>query len=117
MKTASCKNKGRQLQKYVAKTIREFLGLPEEDVVSRPMGSAGCDIMLSHLALFHLPLEIECKNTKKFPSLAALEQSKDRNNSNWKTSCVVWKPPGKPLDDSIIYFNLKDFLELWKETK
>jgi len=106
----------------VARVIQEYLWLDKEDVVSRPMGSPGPDIMLSKAALTKLPLDVECKNTKTFPSLTALRQVQDRNKDNlpveskdWITSCVVWKPPGKGMDESIIYFNLEEFLELWKE--
>lgn len=114
MKTASCKSKGRELQKFVALKIREVFGLPEEDVVSRPMGSPGVDIMMSNSALKLLPLSIECKNTKTFPSLEALVQSKF-NTKPSQTSCVVWKPPRKGMENAIIYLNLEDFLRLVKE--
>lgn len=114
MKTASCKAKGRELQKHTTQKIREVFGLPEEDVCSRPMGSPGVDIMMSNLALKSLPLSIECKNTKLFPSLSALEQAK-YNTKPGQTPCVVWKPPGKGYQRAIIYFDLLDFLKLIKE--
>lgn len=111
MKTQSAKSKGRKLQQEVAKRIASFLDLPEEDVVSRPMGSPGDDIMLSRKALDLLPLAIECKNTKSFPSLAALDQ----RSSSKHTAAACWKPPRKGFEDTIIYFRLEDFLQLWKE--
>jgi hypothetical protein len=111
MKTSSCKAKGRELQKYVARKIRETFALPEEDVVSRPMGSPGADIMLSAAALRLLPLSIECKNTKSQPSLAALAQA-TLNAKNGQTPLVVWKPPGKGYENSIVYLNLQSFLSL-----
>lgn len=113
MKPQSRKSKGRDLQKHVAKVIREVLDLPDEDVVSRPMGSAGADVMLSENALKKIPYEIECKNTKSFPSLAALRQAEFRRDDLLATA--IWKPPGKSMEESIIYFNLRAFLELWKE--
>jgi hypothetical protein len=113
MKSQSRKAKGRELQKHCAKVIREVLDLPDEDVVSRPMGSAGEDIMLSKRARKLLPYDIECKNTKSFPSLAALKQAKDRGLD--LLPAAVWKPFGKGMEESIIYFNLREFLELWKE--
>jgi len=114
MKTASCKAKGRNLQKHIAQKIREVFGLPEEDVVSRPMGSPGADIMLSAIALSMLPCSIESKNTKSFPSLGALEQAK-YNAKPGQTPVVVWKPPGKGYEKSLVYLNLEDFLSLIKE--
>jgi len=71
MLTSSAKGKGRLLQQHVCAIIRKVFDLPETDVVSRPMGSAGVDTMMSDRALKELPLSIECKNTKKFPSLSA----------------------------------------------
>ena len=113
MKTSSAKNKGRLLQQYVAKKIKEILGIAEEDAISRPMGSAGSDIILSKAALDKIPLDIECKNTKIFPSLAALDQSKSRGSKHYPAA--VWKPPRKGMEDSIIYFRLEDFLNLIKD--
>ena len=112
MKTQSCKAKGRELQKHVSSKIRDTFNLPEEDVVSRPMGSSGKDIMMSELAHMNLPLSIECKNTKVFPSISALKQARD-NSRSVDTPAVCWKPPGKGYDETIIYFNLNEFLELW----
>lgn len=113
MKTQSAKAKGRELQKYVAKEIRKKFSLPEEDVVSRPMGSGGEDVMMSKDAKSKFPLSIECKNTKRFPSSAGLDQAV--GNAKGMHGCVVWKPHRKGLEDSIIYFNFHDFLDLWKE--
>jgi len=115
MKTQSCKSKGRQLQKHVAQSIRDEFYLPEDDVVSRPMGSGGEDLMLSNRARNVLPLSIECKNWKTFPNLAALEQAEA--NSKGYTACVCWKPPRKSLDDTIIYMKLNAFLKLWRKTR
>jgi len=77
------------------------------------MGSAGEDIMLSEKARRKLPCDIECKNTKSFPSLAALQQAKDRGSD--LLPMAVWKPFGKGMEESIVYFNLRDFLTLWRE--
>ena len=114
MKTASAKSKGRELQKFVSRKIREVFQLNEEDVVSRPMGSPGCDIMMSTLALSKLPLSIECKNTKTFPSLSALDQAFANTNGKALMPAAVWKPPGKAMDKSIVYMNIEHFLWLLK---
>ena len=113
MKTSSCKAKGRKLQQYVAKKIQEKFDLPETDVVSRPMGSSGVDLMMSERALAMLPVSIECKNTKTFPSLAALRQS-ENNSYEGTVPAACWKPPGMGYDSTIIYLKLEDFLDLWK---
>lgn len=113
MKTSSCKSKGRKLQQHVAKKICKKFHLPDTDVVSRPMGSSGVDIMMSEKALAMVPVSIECKNTKKFPSLAALEQS-EANSYEGTVPAACWKPPGKGYDSTIIYMKLDDFLDLWK---
>jgi hypothetical protein len=113
IKTQSCKSKGRKLQQHVASRIREVFDLPEDDVVSTSMGKGGEDVMMSDRARKELPISIECKNTKIFPSLSALDQAK--GNSKGFKGCVVWKPPKKGYSKSIIYFDLDDFLTLWKE--
>ncbi len=112
MKPQSAKSKGRDLQKHVAQKIREKFDLPEDDVVSRPMGSGGEDIMMSKRARDVLPLSIECKNTKSFPSLAALRQSEHNSKDHAPAAC--WKPPRKSYEDTIIYMTLNEFLELWR---
>ena len=116
MKTSSAKSKGRELQKYVVRVINKVFKDKFEcgDVVSRPMGSSGVDIMMSPNARKNLPLSIECKNTKSFPSLSALAQSR-ANSYNKTLAAVVWKPFGKSMDESIIYFNTEDFISWIKE--
>lgn len=112
MKTSSCKAKGRELQKHAAKRIQEIFDLPEEDAVSRPMGSSGIDVMLSRQALDRFPISLECKNQKSFPSLAALEQAEaNRKKRTW--AAVLWKPPGKGMNKSIVYMTFEDFLSIF----
>ncbi len=110
MKTQSAKAKGRELQKYVAKYIRDVFCLTDNDVTSRPMGSAGRDIMMSEIAFDAFPVSIECKNTKKFPSIEALRQSQ-YNTEPGTIAGVVWKPPGKGMKESIIYFSFEEFVK------
>jgi hypothetical protein len=78
------------------------------------MGSSGDDVLLSPAARKVFPFSIEAKNTKTFPSLAALRQSKFNEKQN-TLACVIWKPPGKALEESLIYFNFKDFTEFWEK--
>ena len=115
MKTSSAKSKGRTLQKYIVATlIRCAKILEPDDVISRPMGSSGTDLMLSPKAQKLFPISIESKNTKTFPSIAALEQS-NYNKYKGTLAAVVWKPPGKGYDKSIIYFNYEEFLSWFFE--
>lgn len=116
MKTASAKAKGRKLQQYVANLIQKAFNLQDGDVESHPMGSAGVDIRLSAVARTVFPVSVECKNTKTFPSLGALKQSRE-NKFPDTVPAVVWKPPGKNSSESIIYFNLVEFLEWRKDAK
>ena len=79
------------------------------------MGSSGEDVLLSERAFAILPLSIECKNTKSFPSLAALRQAR-ANSPSEATPAACWKPPGKSYDETIIYFTLSEFLDLWSKS-
>ena len=81
MKTQSAKAKGRAGQKDVAKILQEhFQGyLAKDDIVSRPMGSPGSDIMLSPKAQSILPWDIEVKRGKAFNLIQACKQAADRS--------------------------------------
>ena len=87
------------------------------------MGSQGTDVIMSEKAMNRLPLSLECKNTKSFPSLAALRQAQKeaygkldpkRFSEEFLKGAVCWKPFGKGYDETIIYMNLNEFLKLWK---
>ena len=79
MKPASAKNKGREGQKLVAGMICQWLGLPPEDVRSRPMGSPGADIMLSERAMRAIPFDIEVKSLAAFSAFKILQQAEARS--------------------------------------
>lgn len=57
----------------------------------------------------------ECKNTKKFPHDSLLQAKKEAGNYN--IPLVLWHPPQKPLDESMIVINCHDFLEIIKKAK
>lgn len=91
MLTSSCKAKGRALQKMVVQTlIRYFPSLTTDDIVSRPMGSQGTDVMLSSAALKVIPLSIECKNTERVNIWAAIDQAEANRKTN-TAACVIIK--------------------------
>ena len=112
MKTASAKAKGRILQQYIAKTIIAFFEeLEEDDVVSRPMGSGGVDIMLSPLAQKLFPVSVEAKNTKSKPGPGELAQSR-ANAYDGTVPVVAWKPPGKGMQMTMVMMTLDDLCAL-----
>ena len=112
IKTSSAKAKGRELQKHVVARVKEvFPWLKGDDVVSRPMGSGGSDLILSPYAIKTLPISFECKKTKKTPSRGELDQS-TANVYEDTIPCVVWCPHGKGHNKSMIMFDLDEFL-LW----
>ena len=115
MKTQSCKAKGRKLQQWICKFIVDsFWELEEDDVVSRPMGSGGVDVMLSPLAQRILKLSIESKNCKTKPGPGALKQSRE-NMYKYTSPIVVWKPPGCNEQESIAMIKFTDLINLIKE--
>ena len=77
MKTSSAKAKGRKLQQWFAKLLVEQLGLDEEDLESRPMGSQGEDIILGKQSRQIFPYSVECKNQEKVNVWAAYEQAEE----------------------------------------
>ena len=114
IKTQSAKAKGRDLQKHIRKKLLEiFTVLEEDDVVSRPMGSGGTDLMLSPKAQRAVGISFEAKNTRKSPSVGELKQSK-ANAYPGSLPAVAWKPFGKGYDDTLVMFNLEEFLHYWR---
>lgn len=89
MSAKSVKAKGRLGQQDVARIIREKLDLPEDDVVSRPMGSPGADIMLSRKALERMPFDIEVKTLAAFVGYKFLDQASRRAGDGREPLAVV----------------------------
>ena len=75
MKTSSAKAKGRKLQQWFANLLIESLGLDQEDIESRPMGSQGEDIILGKQSRQIFPYSVECKNQEKLNIWSSLEQA------------------------------------------
>lgn len=111
MKTASAKSKGRLLQQHAAKVIVDRFALGVDDVVSRPMGSGGSDLLMSPLAQKVFPVSLECKNWKTKPGPEALEQSA-HNAYEGTVPAVAWKPPRKSMDKTLIMMELEDLIRL-----
>lgn len=114
MKPHSAKQKGRRFQQDVARFIlAHFPELEEDDVVSRPMGSRGVDLMMSPLAQRTVGLSVECKNTKTKPGLGALDQAVE-NAYEDTLGLVAWKPPAHGYRDAVAYCYLRDLLAFLK---
>jgi len=96
MKTSSAKAKGRKLQQWFAKLLVEQLGLDEEDLESRPMGSQGEDIILGKQSRQIFPYSVECKNQEKVNVWAAYEQA-EQNCKGYEPVVVIKRNRSKPL--------------------
>ena len=59
--TASRKAKGRRFQQEIRDDLISRLGINHGDILSTPMGQAGCDIYLSPAARAQFPFGVECK--------------------------------------------------------
>lgn len=117
MKTSSCKAKGRDLQKHISQTIVEsFSQLGADDVVSRPMGSPGVDVMLSPLAQEVFPISVESKNTRTKPGPGELKQA-EYNTYPGTVAAVAWKPHGKPKSDTMVMMKLTAVIDLIKKVR
>lgn len=113
MKPSSAKAKGRLWQQNVAALVKRVFGLEEDDVVSRPMGSGGVDLMMSPAAQRAVGVSFECKKTTTEPTLKALEQA--RYNAYVGTIGVVaWQPRGVGGESGVVTLDIMDFLELVK---
>lgn len=93
MKTASCKAKGRNLQKLVVQSIlQRFPDLGIKDVRSTSMGATGVDVLLSETAYQMLHnLVIECKNQEKVNIWTAYEQAESHMEEPSDRPCLIIK--------------------------
>lgn len=115
MKPQSAKNKGRKFQQLIVeKILNYFEELTENDVVSRPMGSPGPDIMLSQAALELLPLTIEAKHRKSL-NIKEMVQQAQNNRIDHTYPVGVFKPHRGKEEDIFAVMKLTDLLRLLKE--
>lgn len=109
IKPASAKAKGRNLQKFVAKTVVDkYDTLEPDDVVSRSMGANGTDIMLSPAAKKLFPFSVECKNIAAFAGYNFYDQSK-ANTLPGTSPIVVVKANNK---EPLVLISFSDFMKL-----
>lgn len=91
IKTASAKQKGRELQQWVCRHIAEITNIPYDQqddhcpIHSREMGQAGLDIILREPALSRFPFAVECKSTESLALGDAIVQAQKNvtPNTDW----------------------------------
>jgi len=106
------KEKGRRLQQWVCNQLLLLLpGVKPDDVVSRPMGSNGEDVMLSPYARKLFPYSVECKNQEKINLWSAWSQTTNNSNEH-EPLLIVGKNRHRPL----AVIDAEHFLQLtgWK---
>ena len=96
MNTSSAQAKGRNLQQWFANLLVESLGLDEEDIESRPMGSQGEDIILGKQSRQIFPYSVECKNQEKVNVWEAYAQA-EQNCKGYEPVVVIKRTRQKPL--------------------
>ena len=109
MKTSSAKAKGRKLQQWFANVLVETLGLDEEDIESRPMGSQGEDIILGKQSRQLFPFSVECKNQEAVNVWKAYEQASE-NCKGYEPLVVIKRNRHKPL----VVMDAEKFVQLIK---
>jgi len=112
MKTSSAKAKGRKLQQWFANLLVETLGVDEEDIESRPMGSQGEDIIMGKQTRQVFPYSVECKNQEAVNVWKAYEQATE-NCKGYEPLVVIKRNRTKPL----VLVDAEYFVELHKNGK
>ena len=109
----SAKAKGRKWQQNVAAYLTEKFDLDEGDIVSRPMGSGGADLMMSPAAKRVFPITVECKKTATDPGRSAMKQAQ-HNALKGTIGAVVWQTTGEGGTKGEIRFDLEEFVSWFK---
>jgi hypothetical protein len=109
----SRKAKGRILQNLVREILVD-LGIPEVDVLSTPMGLAGCDILLSKSARELFPFGVECKSQEAIQIWAALEQCEENARKEALIPALVFK---RARTHPWVAIPLGDFVQMVKDQR
>lgn len=109
MKTSSVKAKGRNLQNFVRDRIRALFSLPDEDVVSTPMGVSGMDVQLSQRAREVCPYAFEAKSYARIAIYSWWKQAVE-NKGELSPILVVKQNRSEPL----VIMSWENFEELIK---
>lgn len=80
IRPASAKAKGRRFQQDVRALLIKHLALDPADIVSRPMGSPGEDLIMGVESRRKFPYSVECKNRKSMKEV--YEKSYDQAEAN-----------------------------------
>ena len=110
MKTQSAKAKGRKLQQWFTTLLVNALGMDEEDMESRPMGSQGEDIIMGKLSRNKFPYSIECKNQESVNVWKAYAQAQE-NCKSYEPLVVIKRNRSKPL----VLVDAEHFVSLFEE--
>lgn len=113
-KVSSKKHKARTLQKIAAKDIREVFNLPDEDAISRPMGSGGSDVIMSRAAIEKFPFSVECRNQEKINVWSSFEDCERNAKKDKRTALLMIK---RNFSDPMIVMKWKDLLTVLKNNK
>jgi hypothetical protein len=111
MTPQSAKAKGRNLQKLVAKKLREsFPQFTELDITSTSMGVSGEDVRLSQPAKNLLKIQVECKNRAKIAVFQDYAQALTHGNA--EPVVVLKQNHSKPL----VLIDLDYYIKLLKRS-
>ena len=110
MKPSSAKAKGRLLQQKFRNMLVDILGLDEDDLESRPMGSAGEDIIMGKQSRNKFPYSIECKNQEKLNIWSAYDQA-SKNCKGYEPLVVLKRNRSKVL----VLLDAEHFVKLHKD--
>lgn len=91
MKTSSAKAKGRRLQDFVVKELRDWFGWNEFQIQPAIMGESGVDIKLGWEQMQTFPWDIECKNVERINIWSCLKQAEDNARKGRKPLLVFTK--------------------------
>jgi hypothetical protein len=110
VKPQSAKAKGRKLQQWFTRLLVDALGMDEEDMESRPMGSQGEDIIMGKLSRNKFPYSIECKNQEAVNVWKAYAQAQE-NCKGYEPLVVIKRNRSKPL----VLVDAEHFVSLFEE--
>lgn len=105
----TAKTNGYNLQKDVAKLIRDKFKLEERDVVSTPSSVQGEDILFTKKARKHFPFSVECKYREKMNIYTFWSQAEENAKNN--SPILILKAKRKPTLACIEINVLLDLLD------
>jgi hypothetical protein len=111
IKTRSCKNKGKRLQKEIVDMLLEkYPELTPDDIKSNVGSESGVDVQLSTAAKKLFPYSIEAKNQETTKIWAWLEQTEKNCQPNTEPLLIFRRNRSK----TYVTLNIETFLKLLK---